>query len=189
SIKIAAPASDRPNEFKNMRGNIDELLFACKYVHKSDDNNLGTVEHKVTGHQSNDNEDVSRGDKELKDSLAGCYAQASLPQINLSTFFDGIDDDGEHSGYVEKRLHIPATSGAPKRRLARQQHEPRVLAEETGQKKLGVTKRKFEEENRIAKQMKMQRRTNVMQDDLLSQPRVFTEKAYRPRNCKEDMNV
>ncbi|GJZ76756.1 xylem cysteine proteinase 2 [Tanacetum coccineum] len=103
------------------------------------------------------------------DDFMFSYAQASLPQIDLSTFFDGIDDDGEvynkkkeetpnkkrqgkqlklimeaeiekqstclkpikHSGYVEKRLHIPATSGAPKRRLARQQHEPRVLAEET----------------------------------------------------------
>nr|GEW47236.1 hypothetical protein [Tanacetum cinerariifolium] len=205
SIKIA---SDRPNEFKNMRGNIAELLFACNYVHNSDYNNLATVEHKATGHRFNINEDVTRGDKESKDSLDGgmdvkgkmvgfdqgiqesclneweglacpplddfmfSYAQASLPRIDLSTFFDGIDDDGEvynkkmeetpnkkrqlklimeaeiekqstclkpikHSGYVEKRLHIPATSGAPKRRLARQQREPRILVEETSQKKLG----------------------------------------------------
>nr|GEW76772.1 hypothetical protein [Tanacetum cinerariifolium] len=129
SIKIAA--SDRPKEFKNMRGNIAELLFACNYVHNSDDNNLATVEHKATGQRFNINEDVTRGDKESKDSLDGgmdvkgkmvgfdqgiqesclneweglacpplddfmfSYAQASLPQIDLSTFFDGIDDDGE----------------------------------------------------------------------------------------------
>nr|GEW47237.1 hypothetical protein [Tanacetum cinerariifolium] len=119
-----------------------------------DDNNLATVEHKATGHRFNINEDVTRGDKESKDSLDGGMdvkrKYASLPQIDLSTFFDGIDDDGEvynkkmeetpnkkrqgkqlklimkaeiekqstglkpikHSGYVEKRLHIPATSGA-----------------------------------------------------------------------------
>ncbi|GKD86563.1 hypothetical protein Tco_1357717 [Tanacetum coccineum] len=167
---------------------------------------ISQSKHNATGHQSNNNEDVSRGDKELKDSLDGgmdvkgkmvgfdqgievsclneweglacpplddfvfSYAQASSPQIDLSTLFDGIDDDyNVESGSVEKRLHI----------LAHQQHEPRVLVEETSKKKLGVTKRKFEEENGIAKQMKMQRRTNVMQDDLLSQPRVFTEKTHK----------
>nr|GEW56279.1 probable mediator of RNA polymerase II transcription subunit 26b [Tanacetum cinerariifolium] len=157
SIKIAA--SDRPNEFKNMRGNIAELLFACNYVHNSDDNNLATVEHKATGHRFNINEDATRGDKESKDSLDGGI-DVKGKMIDLFTFFDGIDDDGEvhnkkmeetpnkkrqgkqlkpimeaeiekqstglkpiklkpikHSGYVEKRLHIPATSCAPNQLL------------------------------------------------------------------------
>ncbi|GKF69567.1 hypothetical protein Tco_0202624, partial [Tanacetum coccineum] len=96
--------------------------------------------HNATGHQSNNNEDVSRGDKELKDSLDGgmdvkgkmvgfdqgievsclneweglacpplddfvfSYAQASSPQIDLSTLFDGIDDDyNVESGEVSSK--------------------------------------------------------------------------------------
>ncbi|GJZ76755.1 biotin carboxyl carrier protein of acetyl-CoA carboxylase, chloroplastic-like protein [Tanacetum coccineum] len=168
-----------------MRGNIVELLFACKYIHNSDDNNLGTVEHNATCHQSNNNEDVSRGDKELKDSLDG--------GMDVKGKMVGFDQGImlKHLRHILTYLHYLTgltmiimlkvvrfcifTSGAPKSRLARQQHEPRVLVEETSKKKLGVTKRKFEEENGIAKQMKMQRITNVMQDDLWSQPRIRTD--------------
>nr|GFA99485.1 probable mediator of RNA polymerase II transcription subunit 26b [Tanacetum cinerariifolium] len=161
SIKIAA--SDRPNEFKNMRGNIAELLFACNYVHNSDDNNLATVEHKATGHRFNINEDATRGDKESKDSLDGGIDVHNkkmeetpnkkrqgkqlkpIMEAEIEKQSTGLKPIKlkpiKHSGYVEKRLHIPATSCAPNRRLARQQHEPRILVEETSQKKLGVTKR------------------------------------------------
>ncbi|GJZ76754.1 hypothetical protein Tco_0641426 [Tanacetum coccineum] len=149
-----------------MRGNIVELLFACKYVHNSDDNNLGTVEHKATSHQSNNNDDVSRGDKELKDSLDGgmdvkgkMLCSSIFTTIDLSTLFDGIDDDynvesGEtkklQGGYecVAKHTKMQIRTDIVQEVLRR----PQVLVDE-----IEMTARKFTEENELAKQTKRQR--------------------------------
>ena len=105
TIKVAA--CDLPNEFKIKRPEIAEELFSCKY---SDGEVKDLCKYTFNGGMADVKENMVVADEGVEDSClseweglscppfdeyAFTWAMTTDPQIDLSTIFDGIDDDND----------------------------------------------------------------------------------------------